>query len=602
VVSPNLGLMSLQVALQDPFHLVTYLIREAQFRPRRMLSREKRFSLNICPLGELVDRYHVHEATKLHDKIYALLNMSSDDLSATHLEPDYSVTWKTLKRRLVDFLFSNQALVYIGGDTETAAIRSKGCILGMVTRTRDDDLGRRHYVDAIVHHAPTQEKSLKLEGFTWTLQSAAKSVQKGDLICLLRGAPRPVIIRAYSSHFEIILIAANLPEELQTSIALSIDESKGHFRWREHSKSLLNHDFLLMWDWESSSEDDLGLRGYDSLIREPPGRVLELRKSRMRIIWTLGLLWGDAFRFDEAAKRIQEAMEELIRVLDGEYRHTPQGQYGLALDSQVARLGDNELTSKLLERYFIHLDWRNAEGATPLTWVARVGNDLTVKLLLATKKVDVNSQDRYGRVPLSYAAEKGHRQVVELLLTTVDVHVDSIDGRGQTPLSFAAERGHKDIVELLLATGNASPDFVGPYSTTPLSYAALNGRRDVVELLLSTGNVQVDSRDGAGQTPLSFAAGSGYKDIVELLLVAGNAMVDLEDSSGRTALWYAAQNGHRDVVKLLLTTGNANFNSQKKEGRYLLSLAAKHVGIVELLHAANNSHGGLTSSTVQAPG
>jgi hypothetical protein len=92
-----------------------------------------RLSLDICSLGELVDMYHTHEATKRHDKVYALLGMSSDDLSVAGLEPNYSIRWSILMRNLVKFLLNNQASVDTWDDREIAVIKSKGCILGRVS-------------------------------------------------------------------------------------------------------------------------------------------------------------------------------------------------------------------------------------------------------------------------------------------------------------------------------------------------------------------------------------------------------------------------------------------------------------------------------------
>ena len=82
--------------LQGLIRLITYLIRGAIFRPKYVLSRPGRVSLDICPLSELIDIYHTHEATNRHDKIYALLGMSSNDISAAGLSPDYRVSWKEL--------------------------------------------------------------------------------------------------------------------------------------------------------------------------------------------------------------------------------------------------------------------------------------------------------------------------------------------------------------------------------------------------------------------------------------------------------------------------------------------------------------------------
>jgi hypothetical protein len=75
--------------LQGLIHSVTYLIKGVIFWSKYILSRLRRVSLNICPLGELIDIYYTYKATKRHNKIYALLNMNLDDLSTANLSPDY---------------------------------------------------------------------------------------------------------------------------------------------------------------------------------------------------------------------------------------------------------------------------------------------------------------------------------------------------------------------------------------------------------------------------------------------------------------------------------------------------------------------------------
>jgi hypothetical protein len=64
---------------------------------------EGRHSLDICSLSELVDKYHTYKATERHDKIYALLGMSSDDLSVAGLQLKYNTPWKKLMLNLVKF-------------------------------------------------------------------------------------------------------------------------------------------------------------------------------------------------------------------------------------------------------------------------------------------------------------------------------------------------------------------------------------------------------------------------------------------------------------------------------------------------------------------
>jgi hypothetical protein len=112
---------------------VTYLIREAIFRPAYSMGSSGRSSLDICPLGELMDMYHAHKATKRHNKVYALLSISSDDLSKVGLLPDYLVPWEEILQRLTKFLISKKILVKTWRDREITVIKSKGCVLSKVT-------------------------------------------------------------------------------------------------------------------------------------------------------------------------------------------------------------------------------------------------------------------------------------------------------------------------------------------------------------------------------------------------------------------------------------------------------------------------------------
>src|SRR4051812_45557292 len=83
---------------------VNYLIRGAIFRPKGsgMASQATR------SLGELIDMYHTHEASKRHDKVYALLGMSTDDLSLARISPDYGVPWEELLKRIIKHLLGEK--------------------------------------------------------------------------------------------------------------------------------------------------------------------------------------------------------------------------------------------------------------------------------------------------------------------------------------------------------------------------------------------------------------------------------------------------------------------------------------------------------------
>jgi hypothetical protein len=129
--------------LQGPIDSVTYLIRGAIFRPKYATSTLGRVSLDICLLGELMDMYHTHKATIRHDKVYALLGMSSDNLSKANLSPNYGVPWKELLQRLVKFLLCEQISVETWDNRELAIIKSKGGVIGQVSSVVSNWDGRQ---------------------------------------------------------------------------------------------------------------------------------------------------------------------------------------------------------------------------------------------------------------------------------------------------------------------------------------------------------------------------------------------------------------------------------------------------------------------------
>jgi hypothetical protein len=64
-------------------------MRGAIFRLKHVMSWSGRASLNIRPLGKLIDMFYTHEATKRVNKVYALLSISSDNPPS--LLPNYKV-------------------------------------------------------------------------------------------------------------------------------------------------------------------------------------------------------------------------------------------------------------------------------------------------------------------------------------------------------------------------------------------------------------------------------------------------------------------------------------------------------------------------------
>jgi ankyrin repeat protein len=581
--------------LQGLIRSVTYLIREAIFRTGYSMGSSGRSSLDICSLGELMDMYHTHEATKRHDKVYALLGMSSDDLSKVNLLPDYGVPWEELLQRLANFLLPEKISVETWRNREIAAFKSKGCVLGKIISVQSNMAGDdRQDVDVTFKTIPGQPEERGEWSAHWTLPVSARPIREGDIICLLQGASKPMIIRLCNDHFAIIMIAATPQEDIPTK--------SRHVKWPTltQSENIFTRDFLLVWDWESSLEKHQDQERYETLIRtnnsasECSKTESESYLDNATRTWNVALILGDSEENEEAGEKLKEAVNG-YEVAFGE---VDSNTLGSQYDGQTplvwaAGNGYYRVVNLLLAKDGIDPDLNDRSGRTPLWWAVENEHEAVVKLLLETGKVDVDLVDSSGRTPLWWAAENGHEAVVKLLLKTGKVDVDLIDSIGRTPLSWAARNGHEAVVKLLLETGKVDVDLVDSSGRTPLSWTAENGHEAVVKLLLKTGKVDVDLVDSIGRTPLSWAARNGDEAVVKLLLETGK--VDVNSQTGysiQTPLSRAAENGHEVVVKLLLETGKVDVDSEDNlYGRTPLSWAARngHEAVVKLLESYHNS-------------
>lgn len=452
--------------LQSLTRSVTYLVRGSIFRSSFPISRSDRYSLDICPLGELVDLYRAHEATKSHDRVFALLGMSSDDLSKSRLLPDYTVSWEELLKRLTKYLLCEEISVEIlGVDREIAVIKGKGFVLGKVSFVQSNAVqNERVDVDVIFKNGETSN--------CLPLQTSTTSVRDGDIICLLQGASNPTIIRQRRDHFEVIAIAARPLKKIPV-IA-------GPIHWSTFLQSEIPfvYDLILIWDWEISLEKLQHPERYDRVL----GCLTELGGSleRANRIWTVARVLADVRKSKKARKRLQEAV--------------------MGYETAFGIQHSDELETE--------------HDLTPLSWAAKNGHDAVVHLLLAKDDVDPDMKDsQSNRTPLSWAAEKGHETIVQLILSKDDVNPGLKDVSGRTPLSWAAEKGYATIVNLLLSTGTIRVDSRDKKARTPLWWAAERGHDNVVELLLQTDKVDVNSEDApSGRTPLSLAVERGHED------------------------------------------------------------------------------------------
>ena len=417
--------------LQGSIRSMICIIRGAIFRPEYTPSRSGIDSLSIGPLGELIDMYHTRKATKLHNKVYALLGMSSVDGKKVSLSPKYGVPWEELLHRLVKILLHEQVSVETRPEKEMAVIRSKGCILIQVSSVKNDiTRDSRQNVNIIFKepmHLPYNRKHTY-----WTLKVSAKQIREGNLVCLLQGASEPVIVRPFKDYSAVIRIAA-FPEDRQSEYR--------DIEWSKHFQSITNFplNFLLVWDWteEFHSEE------YESLIWKndwTPGYSKtdsERRLDKATRMWHSATILEDLRKYEVAEERLQEAIEGYEMALRGENLHALKYQYSR---TPLACAAWNSYGAVVNAR-------------TPLWLAIRGGHKVVLKLLLETGKVDVNSKGDNGQTPLIWAAGGGHLAVVERLLQEkADVNA-AASKRGKTALQAAAEGGHLAVMELLQKFG-----------------------------------------------------------------------------------------------------------------------------------------------------
>ncbi|KAF8861593.1 HET-domain-containing protein [Acephala macrosclerotiorum] len=370
-------LCSFSEIAEPPFTI--HLIERAGIRSTYTTNSPERFSLEIGRLVELVDMFHTREASDARDKVYALLGMAFDDLSKAGLQPDYNIPWNKLFQKLVKFVLGKDISVETSDNNQRAVIKSKGCILGQVSSVRSGD---RQNVNITLSEDSVQHLGKKME---WILQASAKSIRKGDIVCLLQGISKPTIIRQCKDHFRVVIIAA-IPLDKDGSVeVLNLFKSIARFP----------RDLLLVWDWETPLGESQDQEEYKALEKD-----IQLKHSKAEFgdhsdkatrIWNVALVLGDLEEYGKADEKLREAIEMLI---GEEPPHTLTNQYGI----------------------------------TPLLWAAGNGYDAAVELLLAKDGVDADLKDsQYNQTPLLWAAKRGHEAVVKLLLNTGKVEVDSKD-------------------------------------------------------------------------------------------------------------------------------------------------------------------------------
>ncbi|RAQ62744.1 hypothetical protein COH21_012863 [Aspergillus flavus] len=280
---------------------VAYLIHGALYRPKYQL--DSRGSISI---GELIGMYQYHNATKQHDKVYALLGLSADPITAA-LEPNYSLPWKEVFKQTINYIFpecSVEAFI----ETETAVMKSEGWILGVINSVEENTsrVGKQKIQVLFNYTARALDYQYRWKT-KWELQASAALIQEGDIFCLLKGASNPSIIRLCKDHFAVITLAVT-PQQSEYNMSPTV-------RPGEMNSMGGLFDIPLIWKTplaKTESKDEPG--GMDRLMDTPPIPQGEERRAAEKRLKHIMLAVVDiALTILNQAKSKTKIIEQLLR-------------------------------------------------------------------------------------------------------------------------------------------------------------------------------------------------------------------------------------------------------------------------------------------------
>jgi hypothetical protein len=253
--------------LQNLILSVQYLISNAQLRPRNIDWWSARESLDIGPLGQLLDMYHTHESTERYDKIYALLCMSSNNPFAFGLVPDYEIKWNALVEKLVQFVFPGNVSYQLWSSQQAVLITTKLRVIGKVAKSTNNDAlytqslcitynsnVMPRFIDTYqkkqIQHRPENwnQKGYYKESRSWhtrwTFPVSAKTIEPGDIVCLLEDSSKLSFIRKCENYFKALLIEANPIGEFEMY--------RNCPKWEEvvQRLDLSSHNAVVFWGWD----------------------------------------------------------------------------------------------------------------------------------------------------------------------------------------------------------------------------------------------------------------------------------------------------------------------------------------------------------------
>ena len=205
------------------------------------------------------------------------------------------------------------------------------------------------------------------------------------------------------------------------------------------------------------------------------------------------------------------------------------------------------------------LDWRNADGHTPLIQ-AVVDKNMAAVLLLLEHRADVDMSDSDNRTALIHAAIKNDGPMLETLLDA-SASVDHRDSWDMTALGYVADSdvGYAQLLIRKKATVDDDLRVIINVGSEIITAAKTGNCKEMEALLMSEAFLMSEASPNIGEygkSALTIALERG-KTAVAQLLIDAKAIIDPQQSAGQQALTEAVCKGSSftgSVEKKLPTT------------------------------------------------
>ncbi|KAK4182847.1 ankyrin repeat-containing domain protein [Podospora australis] len=408
--------------LQTLIPPITYLIRHTNFWPKYVTNEDsigqprKTFSLNIIPLGTLIDMYHNRKATIRLDMIYALLGLSSDDLTTVDLRADYTLSWEDILSKVIQLSLPNlTSLIWDWETSEYQPLRTLDITSHdrkeLSTQVLSELQGRKDEATRLWNIGLLLNSLGKYDLSNEALQRAFKSY--GEVWNSLTGDR--VGHKTVSPVFdEALMVLHNLAVEYQNAT--------------NHSRSPFDSRTPITW---AIKQDHAALV---SLFLDRGADMDEKDEERNTVLHIA----------------VEHGHKNLVKLLldRGAYMiNSVNNSWWTPL--HIASKNGCEVLVKFLVDRGADIRGHRHSSASPFQVAAEYDHESVVKMLLDR---DVNYEEASGKTALMYAAERDQLAVANLLLDR-GANLNKTSSSGKSALTLGIRHGHVSIVKLLLDRG-----------------------------------------------------------------------------------------------------------------------------------------------------